>query len=121
MMITEAFVKCRTSKQLIKQIKMNKNNKQSDREILEEILKILRNLTVSPIVVQDPMKLYNNKELMELLGVKDRYLKKLRDNGYFGYSREGDKYWYTQKDVDCFLRSFHYEPFNRDRNKLWTL
>ena len=53
---------------------MNKNNKQSDREILEEILKILRNLTVSPIVVQDPMKLYNNKELMELLGVKDRYL-----------------------------------------------
>jgi len=105
----------------IKQIKMNKNNKQSDREILEEILKILRNLTVSPIVVQDPMKLYNNKELMELLGVKDRYLKKLRDNGYLGYSREGDKYWYTQKDVDCFLRSFHYEPFNRDRNKLWTL
>ena len=75
---------------------MNKNNKQSDREILEEILKILRNLTVSPIVVQDPMKLYNNKELMELLGVKDRYLKKLRDNGYLGYSREGDKYWYTQ-------------------------
>ncbi len=121
MMITEAFVKCRTSKQLIKQIKMNKNNKQSDREILGEILKILRNLTVSPIVVQDPMKLYNNKELMELLGVKDRYLKKLRDNGYLGYSREGDKYWYTQKDVDCFLRSFHYEPFNRDRNKLWTL
>ena len=100
---------------------MNKNNKQSDREILEEILKILRNFSVSPIVVHDPMKLYNNKELMELLGVKDRYLKKLRDNGYLGYSREGDKYWYTQKDVDCFLRSFHYEPFNRDRNKLWTL
>ena len=74
---------------------MNKNNKQSDREILEEILMILRNLKVSPIVVQDPMKLY--------------------------YSREGDKYWYTQKDVDCFLRSFHYEPFNRDRNKLWNL
>ena len=84
-------------------------------------VKILKNLTVSPIVVQDSMKLYNNKELMELLGVKDRYLKKLRDNGYLGYSREGDKYWYTQKDVDCFLRSFHYEPFNRDRNKLWTL
>ena len=70
---------------------MNKNSEQSDREILEEILKILRNLKVSPIVVQEPMKLYNNKELMELLGVKDRYLKKLRDNGYLGYSREGDK------------------------------
>ena len=95
---------------------MNKNNKQSDREILEEILKILRNFSVSPIVVHDPMKLYNNKELMEKLGVKDKYLKKLRDNGFLGYSREGDKYWYTQKDVDCFLRSFHYEPFNPNRS-----
>lgn len=53
---------------------------------------------------------------MELLGVKDKYLKKLRDNGYLGFSREGDKYWYTQKDVDCFLHSFHYEPFNSDKN-----
>ena len=26
------------------------------------------------------------------------------------------KYWYTQKDVDCFLHSFHYEPFNSDKN-----
>jgi hypothetical protein len=61
------------------------------------------------------------KEVMELLGVKDKYLKKLRDNGYLGFSREGDKYWYTQKDVDCFLHSFHYEPFNSNINKLWTL
>ena len=94
---------------------MNRNNKQSDREILEEILMILRNLKASPVVVQPSMKVYNNKEVMELLGVKDKYLKKLRDNGYLGFSREGDKYWYTQKDVDCFLHSFHYEPFNSDK------
>ena len=31
------------------------------------------------------------------------------------------KYWYIQKDVDCFLHSFHYEPFNSDKNRLWTL
>ena len=24
---------------------------------------------------------------------------------------EGDKYWYTQADVDRFLRRFHYEAF----------
>lgn len=36
---------------------------------------------------------------------------KLRDNGYLGYSREGDKYWYTQEDVDRFLRRFHYDAF----------
>lgn len=100
---------------------MNRNNKQSDREILEEILMILRNLKASPVVVQPSMKVYNNKEVMELLGVKDKYLKKLRDNGYLGFSREGDKYWYTQKEVDCFLHSSHYEPFNSNINKLWTL
>ena len=92
---------------------MNRKNKQSDREILEEILMILKNMKASPVVVQPSMKVYNNKEVMELLGVKDKYLKKLRDNGYLGFSREGDKYWYTQKDVDCFLHSFHYEPFNK--------
>ena len=100
---------------------MNRNNKQSDREILEEILMILKNMKASPVVVQPSMKVYNNKEVMELLGVKDKYLKKLRDNGYLGFSREGDKYWYMQKDVDCFLHSFHYESFNRNINKLWTL
>ena len=91
---------------------MNRKNKQSDREILEEILMILKNMKASPVVVQPSMKVYNNKEVMELLGVKDKYLKKLRDNGYLGFS---------QKDVDCFLHSFHYEPFNSNINKLWTL
>ena len=53
---------------------MNRKNKQSDREILEEIL---MNMKASPVVVQPSMKVYNNKEVMELLGVKDKYLKKL--------------------------------------------
>ncbi|KAA4287982.1 DNA-binding protein [Bacteroides ovatus] len=42
---------------------------------------------------------------------KEKYLKKLRDNGYLGYSREGDKYWYTQEDVDRFLHHFHFDAF----------
>lgn len=101
---------------------MNNNKKQSEREILEEILQTLTEQKKTlEMIVPNPLRIYNNMEIMELLGVKDKYLKKLRDNGYLGFSREGDKYWYTQKDVDCFLRSFHYEPFNRDRNKLWTL
>ena len=36
-------------------------------------------------------------------------------------NKQGNKYWYMQKDVDCFLHSFHYEPFNSNTNKLWTL
>ena len=101
---------------------MNNNKKQSEREILEEILQTLTEQKKTlEMIVPNPLRIYNNKEIMELLGVKDKYLKKLRDNGYLGFSREGDKYWYTQKDVDCFLHSFHYEPFNRNINKLWTL
>lgn len=48
---------------------------------------------------------------MKILGVESRYLKNLRDNGYLSYSRHGDKYWYTQTDVDAFLRRFKYEAF----------
>ena len=96
---------------------MNNNKKQSEREILEEILQTLTEQKKTlEMIVPNPLRIYNNKEIMELLGVKDKYLKKLRDTGYLGFSREGDKYWYTQKDVDCFLHSFHYEPFNSDKN-----
>lgn len=96
---------------------MNNNKKQSEREILEEILQTLTEQKKTlEMIVPNPLRIYNNKEIMELLGVKDKYLKKLRDNGYLGFSREGDKYWYTQEDVDCFLHSFHYEPFNSDKN-----
>ncbi len=48
---------------------------------------------------------------MALLGIKDKLLKRLRDNGYLGYSRHGDKYWYTQEDVGTFLRHCHYKAF----------
>lgn len=58
-------------------------------------------------------RIYDNKSLMELLGIKDRYLKRLRDNGLLGYSRYGDKYWYTQADVDRFLSQCHYSPFGQ--------
>lgn len=55
--------------------------------------------------------LYNNQDVMQMLHIKDKFLKKLRDNGFIGYSHLGDKYWYTQEDVDAFLRRFHYSAF----------
>ena len=85
----------------------------SEKELLEKILSILTGKNDSPVSAKQlcTRQLYSNKELMDLLQVKDRYLKKLRDNGYLGYSREGDKYWYSQKDVDDFLNRFHYDAF----------
>ena len=87
-----------------------------DRELLEKILSIVEEKVKSPVSSQpaDSHCLYDNKSLMEKLHIKEKYLKKLRDNGYLGYSREGDKYWYTQADVDRFLRRFHYEDFASD-------
>ena len=83
----------------------------SEKELLEKILSILAGKEDSPVRAKQvcTRQLYSNKELMDLLQVKDRYLKKLRDNGYIGYSREGD-------DVNKFLRKFHYEAFATNPN-----
>lgn len=56
-------------------------------------------------------RIYTNKTLKELLQIQDRTLKSLRDNGYLSYSRTNDKYWYTQDDVDNFLKRCRYEAF----------
>ena len=83
-----------------------------ERELLEKILRIVERQEKLPSANKVAANcLYDNKSLMAKLGIKEKYLKKLRDNGYLGYSREGDKYWYTQEDVDRFLRRFHYEAF----------
>ena len=78
--------------------KLNGEKKLCDRELLEKILSIVeKQEKLPPLAHESGHRLYDKK--------------KLRDNGYLGYSREGDKYWYTQEDVDRFLRRFHYEAF----------
>lgn len=51
----------------------------------------------------NPSKPLSNKEVKDLLHIQDRLLKKYRDDGLLGYSQAGDKYWYTQDDIDNFL------------------
>ena len=87
-----------------------KKKQLTDRELLTKILAILERQ--SPVIPSTPIqKIYNNQEIKAVLNIKDKYLKKLRDNGYLGYSREGDKYWYTQEDIDRFLQRFHFSDF----------
>ena len=93
---------------------MDSNPKElNDRELSSRIHSILegKHKCNSCYEKESELRVYDNKSIMALLNIKDKYLKKLRDNGYLGYSREGDKYWYTQEDVDLFLRRFHYEPY----------
>ena len=83
-----------------------------ERELLEKILGIVeKHLQLPSPSTTGGCCLYDNKSLMEKLNIKEKYLTRLRDNGYLGYSREAEKYWYTQEDVDRFMRHFHYEAF----------
>ena len=56
-------------------------------------------------------RLYNNKELRELLGVEEKLIRKYRERGLLSYSKVDDKYWYSQQDVLDFLRKNHYASF----------
>ncbi len=61
---------------------LQKKSKLNDREILDKIFALLEGGDRS----QTPkFRIYNNKQVMELLHIKDEYLKKLRDNGFLGY------------------------------------
>lgn len=86
--------------------------------ILETLQQILLQLKTQEDLLssQTSPRIYDNKALMELLDIKDRYLKRLRDNGLLGYSRYGDKYWYTQADVESFLSQCHYAPFGSNKS-----
>lgn len=55
--------------------------------------------------------LYNNETLKELLGVQDKLIKKYRDDGLLPFHKVGDKFWYTQEDVDLFLSRNFFEAY----------
>ena len=84
----------------------------SDRDILNKILSLMESQGENVARNIHNQRVYDNKGLMELLNIKYKYLMMLRDKGYIGYSRCGDKYWYSQADVDLFLSCFHYDAFS---------
>ena len=89
-----------------------KTEEMCEKEILQKILRIVEGKEEQPFIKANHAHgLYDNQSLMAALKVSGAYLRKLRDNGYLGFSRHGDKYWYTQEDVDRFLKRFHYEAF----------
>lgn len=66
---------------------------------------------INTLKIAPQKQLYTNKEVMELLGVKDKLLKKYREKGWLSYRQVGDKFWYTQKDIDQFLSSNYYAAY----------
>lgn len=78
---------------------------------LTEEVKSLKERVQSIVAVQ-PKQLYTNKSLKELLGVGDKLIKQYRDNGLLSFTQVGDKFWYSQEDVNKFLAVSHNEAWN---------
>lgn len=56
--------------------------------------------------------IYTNKTIKDVLGIQDKLLKKYRDDGLLAFHQVGDKYWYTQADVDQFLSANRFEAYS---------
>lgn len=82
---------------------------------LAEEVKALREGMKSMITVPTA-QLYTNRTLKELLGIGDKLIKQYRDNGLLSYTQVGDKFWYSQDDLNKFLGANHYEAWV-DNNK----
>lgn len=84
-----------------------------DNKLITSIIELTNELRTlnSKVLLPDKQPLYTNKTLLELLQINTSTLKKYRDEGYLGFSKVGDKFYYTSDDVNRFLRNTHNEPF----------
>lgn len=76
------------------------------------ILKALEESNFMQMASSIAKPIYTNKDLMEMLNVKDNTLRFYRGQGYLGYTKYNDKIWYTQKDVLDFINhpKLRHEP-----------
>ena len=56
-------------------------------------------------------KIYTNKEVQQLLGIDDKYIRKYRDEGLINYTKAEGAYWYSQKDIVDFLEKNKHKSF----------
>lgn len=58
-------------------------------------------------------KYYSRKEVQEMLGVGKNLMDKYIADGYISYSRpDGDKMFFSQKDIDDFMQNYRHEAFH---------
>jgi hypothetical protein len=66
---------------------------------------------VDPIISMFDKPFYTNKEVVEMLDCTEKTLRKYRNDGFLGYSRVGDKVYYTAGDILLFLQNTHVDPY----------
>ena len=64
-------------------------------------------MIANQIIAKFDKVFYTNKDMMEMLDCTDKTLRKYRNDGYLGYSRIGDKFYYTAVDIYMFLKNNH--------------
>lgn len=79
---------------------------------LEDFSNTLIENAESRWIEEKELKIYDNRSLCKLLGVNRQTVAKYRTDGLLGYSRQGDKFWYTQHDVEKFLERGYRSPFS---------
>lgn len=67
--------------------------------------------SIADIKGQDELVIYKNKEIGKVLGINEKLLRRYRYDGKLAYTKVGDKYWYTQHDIDEFMAKYHREAF----------
>ncbi len=77
----------------------------NDNDNYKSIIKTLLDSNFISLVKDVAKPVFTSDDLMRLLNVKENTLRNYRDNGYLGYTRLGDKIWYTQQDVLKFLNN----------------
>ena len=65
----------------------------------------------SNMLVKFDKVFYTNKEMIKMLDCTEKTLRKYRNDGYLGYSKVGDKYYYTADDICLFLKNTHIDPY----------
>jgi hypothetical protein len=77
---------------------------------IKELTNELRTLN-QKVLLPDKQPLYTNQTMKDLLKINTSTLKKYRDEGFLGFSKIGDIFYYTSDDITKFLSKTHNEPF----------
>lgn len=73
---------------------------------IEELTAVVNTLTEAKTI-----KIYSSTEVKALLNIGDKLLKKYRDEGLLAYTQVGDKFWYSEADIQKFLSDNYFPAF----------
>lgn len=81
-------------------------------DLLKNLSSKIDNLTGNATAIQ---KYYSRKEVQEMLGIGKNLMDRYIADGYISYSRpDGDKMFFSQKDIDDFMQNYRHEAFHNN-------